>query len=994
MADNAQRSNEFTDQTETDLTSDDPLFELARLMGEPDKHQRDPDPFDAGPATNWLEDEVSSTSGEYVSESVASAQSPAGPMPDPVADSTPQTVAPRSPQTSSSSDELEAQLLAELGGAPVKQADDEPAEELPSFREIDASLRDGATPPAAATSPGSIEDELQALLAGDLEPVSTQTASAPVRETDLPSGDDDFSAPAFSYDRAPEAASAVQADYGIADDSDLSGANEEPEYAEYNEAPEYNVTADSRVDAPLPPPRFVPVDAPIIAETTPDVAMDAGGQQSIQAPSDDGGTGDWQPASADMAEPMGNDEFDAFLSADDRFDAVAPSTPEIHEHGDLEDAMELNVDAQDHSFSEPAEPAPARPAPQYMDPSDQPAQEAALRAAAPSGVVTEAADEYGNADAVFDDFDAALENEFDDLFAEEFAATDVTPSALPQAPLQTEHAEPRSRVTPTMAAGGAALAAGGASTSASDRTSTVEDDVLNHVGISDESSLSPLDELEALMADSDPVRPSSSVSAPPVIETQEVNDDEGLVDFEVPDMPPEQSAHTAPASDDLGFDDFDLELDLDQSPAGESTVTHSEINDFDVALEDAFDDSMFEAELARDMEFADHDRSALAALDDDEIFAEHAGENGADEPLAGRANRKRGFLVAGVVAGVALIATIGVLAMTGGGDGSTAGPVVVEADPDPVKVEPEQPGGSDVPNQDRAVFDSAQGDAAPRQQELVNTAEEPVDIAAGAGAALPSAVEEKSADRLVPGAGDDTAVAGNADAVSVNPRRVRTLIVKPDGTLVEKEPEVATLPEIVAEPQPASEVTADTQDAGAADTGTSEPSFTPPSADTQENTGPVVAEQRPAPSRPQTDRAQDVPVRTVTTRTVAPVAIADRPSDQPVNIVNNTQTGTQVAAAPQSPAPQPPSAPQAATSTPYAVQIASVPSQAGAQDQATSLQRRFANVLGGRGISIQRAEIDGRGTFYRVRVGAQSRADANSLCEQYKRAGGNCFVTR
>jgi hypothetical protein len=38
--------------------------------------------------------------------------------------------------------------------------------------------------------------------------------------------------------------------------------------------------------------------------------------------------------------------------------------------------------------------------------------------------------------------------------------------------------------------------------------------------------------------------------------------------------------------------------------------------------------------------------------------------------------------------------------------------------------------------------------------------------------------------------------------------------------------------------------------------------------------------------------------------------------------------------------------------------------------------------------------VAGKGTFYRVRVAADSRAEAISLCEKYKAAGGNCFVSK
>ena len=76
------------------------------------------------------------------------------------------------------------------------------------------------------------------------------------------------------------------------------------------------------------------------------------------------------------------------------------------------------------------------------------------------------------------------------------------------------------------------------------------------------------------------------------------------------------------------------------------------------------------------------------------------------------------------------------------------------------------------------------------------------------------------------------------------------------------------------------------------------------------------------------------------------------------------------------------------------MQIASQPSEAAAQSSYQDLVRRYGSVLEGREANIVKADIAGKGTFWRVRVPAQSRNDAISLCESYKAAGGNCFVSR
>jgi Transglycosylase SLT domain/SPOR domain len=62
-------------------------------------------------------------------------------------------------------------------------------------------------------------------------------------------------------------------------------------------------------------------------------------------------------------------------------------------------------------------------------------------------------------------------------------------------------------------------------------------------------------------------------------------------------------------------------------------------------------------------------------------------------------------------------------------------------------------------------------------------------------------------------------------------------------------------------------------------------------------------------------------------------------------------------------------------------------------DRYAALQRRFATVLAGRDpILLER----GPGSLprYQVRVGAESRADANDVCKRIHQAGGDCVVLR
>lgn len=61
---------------------------------------------------------------------------------------------------------------------------------------------------------------------------------------------------------------------------------------------------------------------------------------------------------------------------------------------------------------------------------------------------------------------------------------------------------------------------------------------------------------------------------------------------------------------------------------------------------------------------------------------------------------------------------------------------------------------------------------------------------------------------------------------------------------------------------------------------------------------------------------------------------------------------------------------------------------------AGDLSAKYGNVLGGRNAKIQKADIPGKGTFYRVRVPAGSKQEATALCAKYKSAGGQCLVAK
>jgi len=102
-----------------------------------------------------------------------------------------------------------------------------------------------------------------------------------------------------------------------------------------------------------------------------------------------------------------------------------------------------------------------------------------------------------------------------------------------------------------------------------------------------------------------------------------------------------------------------------------------------------------------------------------------------------------------------------------------------------------------------------------------------------------------------------------------------------------------------------------------------------------------------------------------------------------------TPVAAPVAATP-TPAPSAVSAP--VSSAPAYVQLASQRSEEAARETAQSIASRFGPIFNGANLEVQRVDLGERGIFYRVRVPADSLQSANSLCNNIKAAGGDCFT--
>lgn len=266
---------------------------------------------------------------------------------------------------------------------------------------------------------------------------------------------------------------------------------------------------------------------------------------------------------------------------------------------------------------------------------------------------------------------------------------------------------------------------------------------------------------------------------------------------------------------------------------------------------------------------------------------------------------------------------------------------------------------------------------------------------------------------VTPAANDEDGENGLAN------RKVRTVTVRPDGTIVSGDDAVAGAAELpVDRPNvpavPSNEATNllgsdTTQTADATSPTLTTPTTTPlapgaTSTDTQvADVSPVIDPTAVAPTPMQ------FPVRG--TATSKPRTQSTEPSNSSVNALVGAQTpngqidllgGTgDATSAPQQVASTKPAqtkptpAPVASSGGNAAayVQLSSQPSQADAQASVRAMTAKYGSLFGGSKLTIQQVDLGQKGVRWRVRLPANSLSDAAGICSQIKAQGGDCFAT-
>ncbi len=357
--------------------------------------------------------------------------------------------------------------------------------------------------------------------------------------------------------------------------------------------------------------------------------------------------------------------------------------------------------------------------------------------------------------------------------------------------------------------------------------------------------------------------------------------------------------------------------------------------------------------------------------------------------------KKRGALnPTYAIAGSIAIAVIGIgVAFAYKGTGSSPREIrTIMAAAGPTKIAPPADAKSDASDQDATGLNQT----APTK--LVNREEQPVDLQQAVQDNAARARGTDASSVPVPGQPDGTIspdysamgtaapAASNGHAYSDQgfgvgmplPKKVKSVMVKPDGTIVSNGQDNAAqdnpapamaAPSIVA---PAAQAPKMGDRIGALVEGATPAAATPKTHAKGAKSTTRVATAAPAPEP--TDDAAPAPKPAKTAKKTKPVKVA------------TAETGTEQANDAGDDA-------KPAGTGAWAVQLAAPGSEADARSATSKLLKKFSGALHGHRLGFHRADSNGK-TVYRVRVSSLSKEDATSLCSKLKGDGGTCFIAK
>ena len=395
-----------------------------------------------------------------------------------------------------------------------------------------------------------------------------------------------------------------------------------------------------------------------------------------------------------------------------------------------------------------------------------------------------------------------------------------------------------------------------------------------------------------------------------------------------------------------------------------------------------------------------------AARRDYEFDARHSDRaSAADESAERRPMRWKLAVSALALAGVAMIGAV--FALKHGVPGLKKDPPFIAAAQGPTKVAP--PSDQTVSTSSDAGASLLKDNGKPAPVKVVNSEEQPVDLNAQASVNNPPPA---SADQAQAPAGstDPTALAATLNTPLVpptaaappkgmtsefpDPKPVRTISLRPDGTPIGAPPPDQTASEAKVAAAPPAEPPSKPAEA---------PSAPAPKATSDATGGCAVVDAqdrianqafaaqvvgaRGGRAKPIRPRLRGPPRRPANRRKPTLPRNRKRPPRNRKPGKSPTRTRRRDRSRRLStPRPRP-------RSGGWSVQLAAPKSEAEAQSAMTRLNSKYSAELNGSPIGVHKAQVNGE-TIYRLRVSGLTKADAAAMCARLKGEGGQCFIAK
>ena len=476
------------------------------------------------------------------------------------------------------------------------------------------------------------------------------------------------------------------------------------------------------------------------------------------------------------------------------------------------------------------------------------------------------------------------------------------------------------------------------------------------------------------------------------------------------------------------------ETAYEEAAHDESGYSHSGYAEPEGHETDYFEPTVYsgaESDIAGDL-YADVDPT-VSDPDGIDVLPPHSPEELAAAP---QQSNKRGMAVAVGVITLAILGGGGFIGYRVLSDGIGSGPpILVKAEPGSFKIKPEESETASAGS--KLIYDRVGEGEDPATGTLIDRTEKPIRT-------VVSRVVKPEADAgTVPtdsATRDDPATASdvNSGPLPMRSRKVRTVVIRPDGTIISDGGGTQPTISRTASAEPvAAEPTAGAQPVGSGPAAKAEDTMTAPAVDQPRtvSTQPIKVGE-PAgsdtaasdttaaiSSDTMADNEPEVEVQVATASTPKPraaprgsasSAVSTNQSDNP----GSDDTASRPAAAPKparkaQPKPtrtasrstgnQPmsllpndnqPTGQSNTSSGGWVVQVSSQRSRSAAQTAYRSLQRRYPSLLSNRAATIQTANLGDRGTYYRVGVGPMGQGEAGQLCRSLKSSGADCFIRR